>query len=606
MIKHLICIKKPFIFMLYFCILNFILAAVISLSYAPSEMNFTTFAYFLLADLSLIFLFLFALNFIFVYPCLILSQKYNLFILFFACLIDALFLIVLSVDVNVFKLYRFHLSYAMLDLFFNTDVISFNLETWLGISFKILGIVLYTILAYFVASLLTQKLSKRFLVIFTPLILASYLVANLIHAFAFAKADVQILDIQNHLPFYKPLTMNSFLRKIGYISNENAVNVNLTNKGGFDYPKNKLKYDKNTQTKYNILILAIDSLRYDMLNAKNMPFTYEFSKNALVFHQHYSSSNSTRGGIFGLFYGIAPIYWQLALSNQKPAALITAAQENDYDLAIFATATLTKPEFDRTIFASVPYLRLKSKGANTIEADENSIEDFKEFMDKRNKDRGFLGFIFLDNVHAKSFPKDFEIFKPSKNTNYLDLSADTDATPYFNFYQNAVLYADFNIQKILNILETYKELDNTIIIITSDHGEEFNEDKDNFWGHNSNFKDFQVKIPLIIKYPKILAQNIYTKSSAYDISATLMQEVFGVINPIKDYSLGQNLFNLKDRKFLLAGSYNQNAILENERIILIDSLGLIHFKDKVYKDSKNTSRDAYLLEILKDFSYYRK
>ncbi|WP_276882815.1 hypothetical protein [Campylobacter cuniculorum] len=85
-----------------------------------------------------------------------------------------------------------------------------------------------------------------------------------------------------------------------------------------------------------------------------------------------------------------------------------------------------------------------------------------------------------------------------------------------------------------------------------------------------------------------------------------MQEVFGVINPIKDFSLGQNLFNLKDRKFLLAGSYNQNAILENERIILIDSLGLIHFKDKVYKDSKNTSRDAYLLEILKDFSYYRK
>ncbi|MCH5336828.1 MAG: hypothetical protein J1D99_05355, partial [Campylobacter sp.] len=106
--------------------------------------------------------------------------------------------------------------------------------------------------------------------------------------------------------------------------------------------------------------------------------------------------------------------------------------------------------------------------------------------------------------------------------------------------------------------------------------------------------------------PHKAAQNIYTKSSAYDVSTTLMQEVFGVINPTQDYSMGQNLFNLKDRKFLIAGSYNQNAILEDDRIILIDSLGLLHFKDKAYKNSQNNSKDSYILEILKDFAFYRK
>lgn len=610
MMKKLICIQKPFIFTLWFCVLNFILAMFISLSYKPSDIDTSTYGYFLLADFSLMFLFSFLLNLILVYPCLFLSQKFKIFSLLFACFINTIFLIILSVDANVFELYRFHLNAAMLDLFFNTDAISFNLQTWFAITLKILGIVLWTILAYFVASMLTQKLSKRFLVIFIPLAFISYFAANLIHAFSFVKNNTQILNIQNHLPLYKPLTMTKFLTKLGYLEatgyENNKINLNQDKTGIFDYPKQELQYDKNAQQKYNVLILAVDSLRYDMLNAKNMPFTDAFAQNALVFNNHYSSSNSTRGGIFGLFYGIAPIYWQLALTSHKEAALIKAAQDNDYELAIFATASLTAPEFDKTAFASVPNLRLGTKGVSGKEPDEITIEDFKEFMDKRDKNKNFFAFIFLDKPHSNSYPENFEIFKPSKNIDYTTLKANTDRAPYFNAYQNGVFYTDINIQKVLTWLEKEKLLDDTIVIITADHGQEFNEDKDNFWGHNSNFKDVQVKIPLVIKYPHKTPQNIYTKSSAYDVSTTLMQEVFGVINPTQDYSMGQNLFELKDRKFLIAGSYNQNAILEDDRIILIDSLGLLHFKDKAYKNSQNNSKDSYILEILKNFAFYRK
>jgi hypothetical protein len=51
----------------------------------------------------------------------------------------------------------------------------------------------------------------------------------------------------------------------------------------------------------------------------------------------------------------------------------------------------------------------------------------------------------------------------------------------------------------LDLLDKYDIDDNTIVIITADHGQEFNENKLNFWGHNGNFTKYQTQVPLIIK-----------------------------------------------------------------------------------------------------------
>ena len=93
-------------------------------------------------------------------------------------------------------------------------------------------------------------------------------------------------------------------------------------------------------------------------------------------------------------------------------------------------------------------------------------------------------------------------------------------------------------------------------------------------------------------------------TSAYDLTATILPEVFGVTNPISDFSIGQNLFNLKPVNYVLCGSYLENAIVEKDRIVLIDELGMLRFKDKHYNDTDNTARDAYLLDAVRTFSEY--
>ncbi len=67
------------------------------------------------------------------------------------------------------------------------------------------------------------------------------------------------------------------------------------------------------------------------------------------------------------------------------------------------------------------------------------------------------------------------------------LKNDSDPVPYLNRYRNAGHFDDNLVKQVLNNLATQGLLKNTIVIITADHGEEFNESHQDFWGHASDY-----------------------------------------------------------------------------------------------------------------------
>lgn len=560
------------------------------------------------AAIGLFFIYFLLGGLIFLFVPALLKKKWGKGFIFYGVIIALLLQIVLAVDAHVFSLYRFHVNLAMLDLFVNGggQIISFSTATILSIVLEVVVLLFFSAAAVILAFSFAKK--SRKVMYFAVIAISLYLGANLVHAFASAKAVLSITEIANRLPVYKPLTMNSFLIKIGYITEDDIANrkVHVGQSGFFKYPKEKLQYAP-VEKKLNVLWLAIDTLRYDAFTKDIMPNTYAFSENGYVFNDHYSSSNSTRGGIFGLFYGLPPSYWQVALSAGIPAAIVQATRDQNYALGVFTSATVFKPEFHNTVFVGEKNLRPQSDGNNVFERDADAINDFAEFLGKRKADnKNFFSFIFLDNVHSTAVPEGFKgPFQPAWTTvNHLALKDDTDPTPYFNLYKNSVYYADLNIKKVLDLLKDNGYDENTVVVITSDHGEEFNDNGDNFWGHNSNFTNAQIKIPLIIKWPGKGRGSVDMTTSAYDLTATILPEVFGVTNPISDFSIGQNLFNLKPVNYVLCGSYLENAIVEKDRIVLIDELGMLRFKDKHYNDTDNTARDAYLLDAVRTFSEY--
>ena len=83
---------------------------------------------------------------------------------------------------------------------------------------------------------------------------------------------------------------------------------------------------------------------------------------------------------------------------------------------------------------------------------------------------------------------------------------------------------------------------NTIVVITSNHGSEFNETKTNSWGANTNYSRFQLQVPMIVHWPGMLPASYNHKTSHLDFSATLLQDMLGVSSNVSDYSSGRNLF----------------------------------------------------------------
>jgi arylsulfatase A-like enzyme len=66
-------------------------------------------------------------------------------------------------------------------------------------------------------------------------------------------------------------------------------------------------------------------------------------------------------------------------------------------------------------------------------------------------------------------------------------------------YEDAIRYIDSELGTLLDTLEQRGELDNTLIIITSDHGEQFGRHK--LFGHGNSLYQRVMRIPLLIRYP---------------------------------------------------------------------------------------------------------
>jgi arylsulfatase A-like enzyme len=95
-------------------------------------------------------------------------------------------------------------------------------------------------------------------------------------------------------------------------------------------------------------------------------------------------------------------------------------------------------------------------------------------------------------------------------------------------YDNAILYQDHNIGRVLERLRADGRLDNTVVIMTSDHGEGFGEHGIN--GHRSGFFEEMLNVPLWMllpselagRYGAVLRENAALPASNVDLAPTLI------------------------------------------------------------------------------------
>lgn len=407
---------------------------------------------------------------------------------------------------------------------------------------------------------LTFKLSFKYL----PLGITIFTV--LLHmGFALDSYTTNQLNVTaQSVPFYQTVSARSFFSKLGFTTQRDHK---LKVGGKINYPLNPLQLSK-PEKPYNIIWLTSESWRADTLNEKVMPNAWDFSKGAARFTSNYSTGNGTRMGVFGMFMGMPGNYWFSFLESRRGAAIIDVLQKQDYQMSLHTSAKFTYPEFDKTVFAQVPseFLHETRHPASGWENDRDNVTDLLSFIDKRDPAKPFFTFLFFESPHARYyFPPESVIATPYRDDlNYATMSKTElrkDIVPIKNRYINSVHHLDMQFGRIFSYLKDHQLLDNTIVILIGDHGEEFMEN--GFWGHNSTFVDAQVRTPLVIYVPGMSPLVSNQMTSHMDVIPTVMP-LLGVTNPSNDYSIGYNLLAGEKRSHTYISDWDKVTYVDDE------------------------------------------
>jgi hypothetical protein len=503
--------------------------------------------------------------------------------------------ITLLIDTIIYKLYRFHINSLVWNILVtegSSDSVKIGGATVVTFAIYIILIILFQIGTHYLLSRYINQRSYRYSgKKVMGYLLLSMLCINLIDKPIYAHADLNnkthITRYAKLFPLYQPLTVKRLAQQWGIDVNR-EFDYQLSKSGGMmNYPLEDVELS-NQKNMPNIVFITVDSWRYDMMTAEVTPQIHSFSKDAWVFNNHYSGGNSTRFGIFSMFYGIYGSYWHTILSERTEPVLMEKLREKNYNIGIWSSADLSWPEFRKTTFIGTPnqiYDRIPGNGAKERDIKQPAL--FDSWLDSVGTKEPFFAYFLLDAPHEPySYPEEFVHFEPSVNDiNYLSLDKHVDIEPFLNHYKNAVYFSDHVIGNFLDVIKKRDLLKNSIVIITSDHGAEFYEH--GYWGHNSAFTKEQIMAPFIVYLPGKGSRSIDSITSHLDIAPTLL-ELMGSSKIHDNHSIGRSLLSdfEESRNFIVSSGWGESAIITKDATLVFSTesynLNTFELRDKNY------------------------
>jgi arylsulfatase A-like enzyme len=116
-----------------------------------------------------------------------------------------------------------------------------------------------------------------------------------------------------------------------------------------------------------------------------------------------------------------------------------------------------------------------------------------------------------------------------------------DLAHLLSLYDAEILYTDEHIGRLLDLLDELGVRDDTLVVVTSDHGEEFFENPEQRrWGHQRTLRDDVVRVPLVMRLPGELPAGVRAAGQAglQDVLPTIADVVD---LPLPGYVYGRSL-----------------------------------------------------------------
>ena len=253
----------------------------------------------------------------------------------------------------------------------------------------------------------------------------------------------------------------------------------------------------------NFLIVSFDALRADALGSygyhrDTSPNLDQFAQESLLFDNAYAASPTTPTSFAAAFTGQYPyrvfIGWNLITSVTLAGLL---QEEGFHTFGLFNNLQLAEERHFNQGF---------EKYAVGTWSDERALADAKQLLDQA-AGRRFFGWIHFISPHT---PYDYremssQLAGPENEGRYakttggnFDVVNEEELTRVRDLYDGEIYFVDDIFRQLMEHVESLGLMDNTVIIVTSDHGEEFMEHGQ--LQHNAVYEEL-VRIPLMIRHP---------------------------------------------------------------------------------------------------------
>ena len=530
-------------------------------------------------------------------------------------LAGAAFLSVMKVDTVVFALLRYHFfSSAVFNVAVTAgseDAVHLGGHVWLPI---IIAVTLLTVAQFLLwRHLYRRRMNSQSLreissiytqpaAIWGLVLLLVITIEKSIYAAADIEGDREVQNVSEVLPAYSQLRVSEFLPEGLGRDGGTATNFELLPKAApLAYPHAWPELDPAGE-RPNILILVIDSWRRDALNEVVAPRLHELSQSGLRFENHNAGGNGTRFGIFSMLYGLHGSYWFSALEERRSPVLLDVLQDADYDLQVFSSASMNFPEFRECAWvACLAGVHDDYPAEKPFERDLAVAKSFERFLAKRSEERDagqamqpFFSFVLLDSAHQPySYPGPGRFQPTAENLDYIELSHDRSPElieRLSNRYFNSVHFADSVAAALLEELRNSGEFEDTLVIVTGDHGEEFQEN--GFWGHTSNFTPEQVSVPFFMLGAGVEPGVEFRPTSHLDIAPTLLERMGADPAQRSAWCLGENLFTPNDQRDVIVSGWDHVGVVTPELIFRMRMGGRSSSDISVYDQRWQPQNDA--------------
>jgi membrane-anchored protein YejM (alkaline phosphatase superfamily) len=433
-----------------------------------------------------------------------------------------------------------------------------------------------------------------------------FLASHLIHAWADAHNYVPVTAFTRYLPLYFPLKATRRMAKLGLVDqarvrqHREIAALGRPPDGELNYPLAPLRCEPR-QPMLNVLLVVIDGMRADALETGLAPRLVEFGQRAIRFDAHYSGGNSSRAGMFSIFYSLPATYWDTFADLARPPVLMDLFRQYRYQLGLFSSSPVYSwvVGLDRTALARIPDLRQETiapRGSG--ERDQVLTGEWYAWLDRRDPSRPFFGFLYYNAAVAFEPPRDYPLAAQ------IPPGASEWVSRHVR-YLTAVRFLDSLIGGVLDDLERRKLLEGTVVIVTSDHGMEFDENGLGFTGHGTAYSELQLHTPLLVRWPGRPAGRVTRRTSHNDMAPTLLTGLFGCSNPASDYASGHSLFSDSQWSWLIGASHLDFALVEPERVTVIRP-NSYEIRDRGYRLMQNPELPQDLPAALREMRrFYR-